>query len=278
MAQGNSMKIQGARGGVRRPCHLWKVPWERPQGTSKIRLALSEFDINFQDAGGNDTALNLACLQGDDVESGQSVEGVVRLLISRRGVEVNLRDEAGDDAFHHSISHPESGIALLLLTHFPTLEIKTLTLMGACYWGQQRLIDYIHTARPEEWAQLIHGTDPMEREAILHALIEDGSNLHAREIEEGMTTFLYAIQHRGNAQTLITHILKPLLAYDPSAFDQRDHHGRTALMLELRDYSPDETLSNFLISLNPVPEEYLNLRDAEGLIRPPPILPLTYTH
>jgi ankyrin repeat protein len=245
---------------------------------AEIRLALSEFNINLQSSEGN-TALILAC---KNVR-----EDVVHVLLSQQGVEANLQDNTGHDAFHWSMKHPESGVALLLLTHFPTLDIEAAdqggvtALMTACLYGHQQVIDYIRTKKPNEWARLIRRTDlggrtalmmcsrfpwtrGPERETIIRTLIANGSDLHARETEGGMATFLYAIQHRGGAQLLITHILKPLLEYDPSAFDQRDNHGRTALMLELRSFRPDETLLKFLVSLTPTPEQYLNLRDADG--------------
>ncbi|TEB29617.1 hypothetical protein FA13DRAFT_1734401 [Coprinellus micaceus] len=247
--------------------------------SARIRLALSEFDINLQDDEGN-TALILACQN--------TGEDVVRLLISRQGLEVGLRNTHGYDAFHSSADHPESGVALLLLTHFPTLDIEAAdedgitTLMTACRCGHQQVIDYIRTKKPDEWVRLIRRTDlegrtalmfcsvfpshrGPEKEAILRTLTENGADLHTRETKEGMTTFLYAIhRHYDDAEALITHILKPLLAYDPLVFDQRDSRGRTALMLGLRHYRPDETLLKFLISLCPTPEQYLNLRDADG--------------
>ncbi|TEB24208.1 ankyrin [Coprinellus micaceus] len=253
--------------------------WLENLSPEEVQRHLQSFDINAQDSE-KMTPLMLAVSEG-------WTPGIASLLATRRDIQVNMVDKDGVSAFMLACGCKTSDFAEVLISSFPELDFDRrcnhgrTALMRAARGGNVQVAKLLLSRNPAivndvdsaGWTALLHAAYlaiPDQREDILRLLLEHGADQGAKPTAGAvqLTAFLYTANwpwiqrnRRDHEGTARVPLLELYLSFQPESIHQRDHKGRTALMLAIREGGDPPTLS-LLLNRSAVA---INAQDAEGL-------------
>lgn len=252
---------------------------------------------NIQDSQGY-SPLMVACRKrnGDAVRALISRRDVNVGLVDRKGLNAFYHACSDWDGlrylFHGRYSQKETeDAAAIIVAAFPNIDAGLRDWRGvnafmlACRRGMESVVrTLISNWSPDRVASFVSQADNQgktaliqvltehllcsawSQAAIIRLLVEHGSDLRARETGTGMTAFLHAVlwECRHSRKVPPGEVLNVFLKVDQTVINQRDGHGRTALMLAAKAEGCHAGLVHFLLDHPGVESDYINARDNDG--------------